>query len=439
MTQDLRLYLDPDGISVWRRRRGEIERIADFPESTDGREAFSHYLENTHKCAFRLLVNREEERYLSETLPLLKRGETRRLAEARSRRAFPDSPWRCQRTARQGMANETKLCLMALDKSLSLADWIGRLQQASSPLTGIYSLAQLLPALLPDKRKPPQLLVLSKHRQRCRLTQLDHGLPGTARWFAGEDAAAPDEIRRLLPAVEEGRALYIIGPPDWPRTLTAISPPRRLPGGDDAATLILSLPDRRWPNEQFAPTTIRASAREQLIRRRCWQLGLLAWLIGAPYSLERQLSWQAQQAVSEREQTALQENRQALASELADIAGSGMSAEQLLQFSADYVGLQGQKQAFADNLSALGQMLDRAPDIQLQRLDWAVPAAAGLARGGGLLVATASLASADALQAGLRLQQFIQTSERPLRILDAPQASAPGEFRFMLEIGTPSP
>jgi len=442
MTRDLRFYLDQDGMSVWRRRRGQAERIADFPETTAGREAFSRFLEGTRKCALRLLVNRDEERYLSETLPALKRSEARRLAEARSRRAFPDSPWRCVHTTRRRAANETTLSLMALDNSASLADWITRLQQNDSALTGIHSLAQLLPALYPGGRKlPAQLRVLTKHRQRCRLTELEHGLPRSVRWFADDDAAALDEIGHLLAAPStdgnEGATWCIVGPADWPQ---ALAPNHyRLPGGDDAATLILGLPDRCWPEEQFAPASIRAPARQRQIRRRCWQLALLAWLIGLPWALERQLNWQELHAASEREQAALQQNRQALASGLARIAGSGMTAGQLLEFAEEHAGLQRQKPAFADSLSALGQMLDRAPEIRLQRLDWAVPTSQGLPRGTGLLVVSGSMASTDAVQAGQRLHQFIQTSDRSLRILDAPQPGAPGEFRFVVEIGAPSP
>lgn len=442
MSRAWRLYLDEDGMSVWQPGKGPAEQIAAFPETPAGFDAFSHFLGTAEKQHFLLLINRREERYLGERLPALPRHERRQLAEARSRRAFPDTPWRCISTNNGRREENTAITLMAVDNSASFDAWIHRLNKAGSALTGIYSLPQLLPQLVTDTGdESAQVIVLSKHGRRCRLTLLEHGQPRAAQWSENENAAAIDDAyRRLLvqhaAIANHGSppALYIVGPPDWPPQALPGEAPHHLPAGDDAANVILSLADQRWPSCQFAPASIRAIARQRRFKRWCWQLGILVLSLGLTISLERLLESETLRKQSEVEQKHLAQGRQALETALAGITRSGMSQIILLQVAKDHQQLRQQHASFATDLLALSRMLDQHPDIRLERIDWRIPAQQALTDAQAQLEVIGSILMADSEQATRLLQQFQQASDRQTRVIAGPQPTEPGEFRFSLRL-----
>jgi hypothetical protein len=428
-------------MSVWQSGKGQAEQIAEFPETPAGLDAFSHFLGSAEKQQFLLLINRHEERYLGEKMPPLPRLERQQLAETRSRRAFPDTPWRCVSTNNGRREENTAITLMAVDNSASFEAWIHRLNKAGSALTGIYSLPQLLPQLLADAgKKPAQVIVLSKHRRRCRLTLLEHGQPRAAQWSENENAAAIDDAYRRLLAQHAANAdhgstpsLCIIGPPGWPPQ----QPPgdtTHLPAGEDAANTILSLADRRWPDYQFAPPSIRAIARQRRLARWCWHLGILVLITGLSISLERLLEREALQKQAEVAEKHLAQDRQALETALADIARSGMSQSQLLQLAKDHQQLRQQHASFTSDLVALSRMFDKNPEIRLELIDWQIPAQQALTSGQTQLEVIGSLLAADSEQAARLLQQFEQASDRQSRVIAHPQRTGPDEFRFSLRL-----
>jgi len=442
MSQACRLYLDADGLSVWQTAKGQTEQIADFPETPAGRDAFSQFLKTAGARRFLLLVNRSEERYLGETMPPLGRHERRQLAETRSRRAFPETPWRCVNTGRVRRGQNTQITLMALNNSPSLATWIRHLADAGSALAGIYSFAQLLPALPTSANNTPRpVLFLSKHRRDCRLTLLEHGQPRAARWLAGDDPLAIDAACQQLlaqqaPGIDREiqPSLFIIGPPGWPEQPPIGESIDHLPIHGDAASLILALPDKRWPKCQFAPASTRAVARQQQLGRWYWRVTILVLACGLSLSLERLLERQALQKQAELEQMHLTRSQQALETALARIAPSGMSPSELLQFADDHQRLRQQHAGFADSLIALGRMLDQSPEIGLERIDWEIPAHQALTEAQGQLEILGSIQATDNEQAQRLLQGFQQSSDRQSMVLGHPQPTGVGEFRFSLQI-----
>lgn len=444
MSQACRLYLDAGGLSVWQTVRDGAKQIAEFPETPAGLDAFRQFLITAGKQHFLLLVNRSEERYLGETMPPLARHERRQLAESRSRRAFPDTPWRCATTSRGRRGQNTSITLMALNNSLPLASWIRHLSDAGTALAGIYSLPQLLPAVQPrEESKATQLLVLSKHRQDCRLTLLEHGQPRATRWIADDDPTSIDmACHQILvqPAAtvdhQSQPALCIIGPPNWPQQPLTGKSIHRIHVEGDAASPILALPDWRWPKCQFAPAATRALARQRQFSRWCWRLTVLVLVCGLLLSLERLLERRTLQQQFAQEQVHLAQSQQALDALLARLAPSGMDQRQLLQFADDHRRLKAQRTSFTDSLIALGRMLDRSPEIHLERVAWEIPTQQALTEGQGQLEILGSIQAADQEQALRLLQRFQQASDRQSTVLARPLPTGAGEFRFSLQLTT---
>lgn len=443
MTQAIRLYLDENGMSAWERRNGQTERIADFPENPDGLDAFSHFLTMADKRNFLLLINRHEERYLGEAMPSLPQRERRQLAETRSRRAFPDTPWRCVGLNKGRREENTRISLMAVSNSSAFDCWTQRLRNA--PLNGVYTLPQLLTPLLGKAPEiPAQLVVLSKHRHACRLTLLEHGLPCAVQWTTNDDDAAIDDAwRRLLmqgSATESPPTLCLIGPPEWHPPLPASATIRHLPTNEDAAQLILALADRHWPDRQFAPPSARAIARQWQYGRWCWYLGFLALGAGLSMSAERRLEFDALRQQATTEQQHLANARQAVTSATVELDRDRMTPAQRQQFIQEHRRLLQQRDAFTNDLVALSRALDQRHEIQLDRIEWRIPAEQALADAQAKLIAQlqldGSVRAADEKQADELLQGLRQPGHQPARLVSHPQALNPGEFRFSLQLLT---
>lgn len=437
MTQAIRLYLDENGMSAWERCNGQVERIADFPENPAGFDAFSHFLAMASKKNFLLLINRHEERYLGEAMPSLPQRERRQLAETRSRRAFPDTPWRCVGLNKGRREENTRISLMAVSNSSAFDGWTQRLRSAA--LSGVYTLPQLLTPLLgktPDI--PAQLVVLSKHRHACRLTLLEHGLPSAVQWTTNDDDAAIDDAWRGLlmqgSATESPPPLCIIGPPEWQPPLPASATIRHLPTNEDAAQLILALADRHWPGRQFAPPSARAIARQRQYGRWYWYLGMLALGAGLSISVERWLEFNTLHRQASTAQQHLAHAQQAVATAMAELDRDGMMPTQRQQFIQEHQQLLQQRSAFTDDLVALSRALDQRPEIQLDTIDWRIPTEQALTDAHTQLQLDGSIQAADEKQAGERLQSLRQPGHQAARLVTRPQAISPGEFRFSLQL-----
>lgn len=442
MTQTIRLYLDENGMSAWEMRNGRPERIADFPETPAGFDEFSRYLENADNRRFLLLINRHEERYLGEAMPALPRRERQQLAETRSRRAFPDTPWRCVAMNKGRREENTAISLMAVVNSSAIDTWTQRLNRTA--LAGIYTLPLLLRPLLGNTaEKSPRIVVLTTHRRHYRLTLLEHGLPNAVQWVENDDhAAIEDAWRRLLMhgnATDTPATLCLIGPREWRPQAPADITVNHLPTNEDAAQLILSLADRHWPRQQFAPPPARAVARHRQFGKWCWRTGAL--LLGAGVSLSAacliELDALRRQTALERQHLA--HTRQALAATLTDVSRSGLSPEQLRQFAQEHRQLSQQRSAFANDLVTLSRVLDRQPAIELDQIDWRIPSTQALTDARAELRLDGRVRASNSEQAGVLLQDLPQNDDRHFRLVVQPQPDGAGEFRFSIQLRGTTP
>lgn len=428
------LLLDDDGLSVWQMRNGKLQRIALFTDTADDHEAFRRFVREAAQQEFRLLINRHEEHYLNEILPELPRRESRQLAESRLRRHFPETIWRCASAIRAGQA----VTLMALSDA-TVSRWQQSLASAGGILVGAYSLPTLLPGVLGRiGRRHARLVVLSKHRNGCRITLLAHGQPVDSLWNRSDDEIVSD-YRRLLerqPPNDTGNtARCVIGPKGWPAADPGGPLLRHVPWpGDDCAQLLQALPERHWPARQFAPEALVNKARQRRYGRLLNRWALLIALIGLVGSLERLLYRYELQQDTASVSRQLQQLTQRLDEDTRAIRSSGLSSQQLLLFASDHRQLRQQRHRFVTSLQQLSQALEHSPEIRLDLLEWQIPVQQALPAGRPKIEINASASSQSRGAAERLIARFRQACGMPSELVSRPQPASPGEFRFTLRL-----
>lgn len=448
MTDPCRLYLEDTELTAWQENGARLEKIGTFADTPVGLADFSQFLAVDRKKRFILLVNQQAENLIFDTQPDLPRNERKQLLQARSKRLFPDTPWRCTVPAGKHLNKEAPVLFMALDNTPALACWTSRLSTAGAALAGIYSLPQLLPQLL--RQVMPTngyLLALSRHDSALRFSLLQHGQLCFSRLIAADAPAdVTDEHRRFLEQTARQRgstptpALCLIGDAEWLEqtslsdiTLRIVTPER------NSASLFLSIPHRRWPRAQFAAPEHLQPARRQQAIRWLWRSAMLVGTLGMALTAERELhSWALQQA-------SLEEKRlhQSINAEIQQMnsgfAPSGLTPGQLLQFASDHRTLSSHRDVFATTLYALSQIMDDLPAITLDELDWQTETAQPLTTATQHLHLAGRITEPDSNSAQATFQRFQAQLEKafspPLSHSLAPSAPEAG-FKFQLQLDT---
>ena len=448
MTHPCRLYLEDSELTAWQENGARLVKTGTFADTPEGLADFSQFLAVDRKKRFLLLVNQQAENLVFDTHPDLPRNERKQLLQARSKRLFPDTPWRCTAPAGKQLNGEAPVLFMALANTPALACWTSRLSVAGAALAGIYSLPQLLPQLL--RRAMPAngyLLALSRHDSALRFSLLRHGQLCFSRLIAADAPAdVADEHRRFLEQTARQRgstptpALCLIGDPDWleqtslPDITLRIASPER-----NSASLFLSVPHRRWPRAQFAAPEHLQPARRQQAIRWLWRSAMLAGTLGLALTAERELHSRALQQAS-LEETRLRQSIDADVQQMnSGLAPSGLTPGQLQQLASDHRTLSHHRNTFATTLYALSQIMDESPAIKLDELDWQTDKAQPLTTTTQRLQLAGRITEPDSNAAQATLQRFQAQLEktfstnlsRPL----APSAAEAG-FKFQLQLDT---
>lgn len=375
MSATCRLQLEPGQLTAWLWRRGQLEACGSFPETPAGFADFSRFLAVDRQRRHLLLVNREEETYHTEKLPRLPRRELRQLLAARSRRLFPDTPWRCAVPGPHDSKGTHSASLMALHDNEALRHWLTCIEQASASLAGLYSLPQLLPALLHRHRhRASQALVISQHQQATRITLLEGRRVAASRLYRLPLEPVGEEFCRDFLALgsrdSSGRplpSLYLLGADTWIADHPLRAFATCLTTSDDSARALLALPDRHWPQHQFSAAAARQARQLRWLHRATAAVALTALALSVG-------QWSAiiptQQAI-ERERGRLSTAEAALEKLHREDGASAPSAAQLATVAGQLLR---RRDAFADALGHLASALEALPEIRLEGIEWQAPA-----------------------------------------------------------------
>ncbi|MDX9994314.1 MAG: hypothetical protein RBS28_03245 [Rhodocyclaceae bacterium] len=169
MPQRRVLFLDTSHLSAYRVGGGKVEREGSFVADAAGLQAFAAYLAHHRRSLFMLLADVVEEGFQLEDIPFSSGKDRIAIIKRKLAQFFYGTPLsvaRSQGRLKTGRRDE-RLLLMALTQPQQFEAWLDALRTAHANLVGIYTVAQLVPVLLPANA-PSQQLIITQTRSGLR-------------------------------------------------------------------------------------------------------------------------------------------------------------------------------------------------------------------------------------------------------------------------------
>ena len=392
---------------------GPVEE-ARFPLDAAGIAAFREYLARNARGVFCLLADVADEAFHLEDIPFVHgedRGEIVKRKLAQHFRGSPLTLAISRGRLKEGRRDE-RLLLAGLTKPAQFEPWLSALRESECRLEGVFSLPQLVAALV--ARQAPKSaqargsgaeLVISIGRAGIRQTffenrqlRLSRLTPLTADGCEDIAATCAVEIgkmaqylaaQRLIDRGEPLRTLVLVPPMQTEafqihcrdtaeyhvelvdiatlgKSLGMKMPPRDY----HADNLFLHLLARHRPAQQFAPDANRRTFKIGQLRAAI-HAGAGAILFGCLLvASERMLAWQALRADTEALQADIALAAHRHRSLLDALPKTPLSTEELRALTDRHASLRKRGEALPPSLQLIGRALDQAPAIELTRLDW---------------------------------------------------------------------
>lgn len=134
----------------WQHSR--LQGALTFEPNDEGFEKFESYLEATRQEPAAFLVDLIEEDYYPKELAQCSGASRRALIKRALTQQFRDERYTCaiyQGPVKEGTKKQNAFLLSALTNPSIMDPWLGRIRKAGVAVTGIYSVAHLMPKLLP--------------------------------------------------------------------------------------------------------------------------------------------------------------------------------------------------------------------------------------------------------------------------------------------------
>lgn len=422
MTPKRLLYLDSHRLSAYCWQGGVLTLEGLFEPSTDDQVSFAKYVAAHRASHFLLLANVAEEGYQAETIPFLQGRDRQALISRKLGQYFFGTPLALaihqgyEKTKRK---NE-RLLLMGLTNPTYIDPWLSILGDVEAPLAGLYSIAQLGPALLRKlDRLPARCLLLTVQDHTLRESYIDRGEIAFSRTapihdqsIAGLAAALASEAGKLYqyilgqrlisrsdsvpafilthPLAREavsracidhaGLTFEIVDSHQAAARLGLHTPP----GDSHSESLFLHLLAKSPPRQQFLGDKPRHAYHLDSIKSGLLALGyitLLASLLFAGREWAAGYRLREEAAVLAGGESQLEQRYQDIAATFPKLE---ISQATLRQVTDRYVALQ-RNQRLPDGLyRTISQALAQAPAIDLDSIEWKqLPASAESTSGTG--------------------------------------------------------
>ena len=408
MTPKRLLYLDSHRLSAYCWQGGVLTLEGLFEPSTDDQVNFAKYVAAHRASHFLFLANVAEEGYQSETIPFLQGRDRQALISRKLGQYFFGTPLALaihqgyEKTKRK---NE-RLLLMGLTNPTYIDPWLSILVDVEAPLAGLYSIAQLGPALLRKlDRLPARCILLTAQDRTLRESYIDRGeiafsrtapihdqsIAGLAAAFASEAGKLHQYLlgQRLVSRGDTVPAIVLV----HPQAREAVSRAclsgtelhfeiidnhaaatrlglHTLPGDSHSEALFLHLLAKSTPRQQFLGDKVRHAYHLDRIKSGLLALGYVALLAGLLFAgrewiADYRLREEAATLVSGENQ--LEQRYQSIAATFPKLE---ISQGTLRQVTDRYIALQ-RNQRLPDGLyRSISQALTQAPAIDLDSLEW---------------------------------------------------------------------
>ncbi len=185
MSIERAFYVTQGSLSIWTRRQDGLERVAVFADDDEGLHEFDVYIAQFPQQPSAMLIDVIEEEFALETIPKLGIRDRNSLIDRRRQRRYRRTTYslsQFQGKADQG-AGESAVLHSAISNHELLDPWMQVILRHQVPLSGIYSVPLMAPAIFRKlfQTRQPALFVAPHQGNRLRLVFIRDGKLKSAR------------------------------------------------------------------------------------------------------------------------------------------------------------------------------------------------------------------------------------------------------------------
>ncbi len=380
------LYLDSEFLQVFQSKQKRWTKLAGFPRTREGHQAFALFLQSHPKTSLTLLANLPHEHIVQESIPDIRGKDRQSLIQRRLEQHFPDNPFRLAEPAEAGENASADLAtgkvgwqLSAFARHEDLLPWLDVMTRVKAHLLGIYSVTQLNGTLLNMQQanaRPCLLLVrdgktLRQYFVRGEQTSLCRHLmlPDEETDFLLRESEKLQQflINQHQIKRDEALTIYLLGfsrdeAPDLPLEMLLVAPDQPL------VELYLNTFKKNRPRANFAPS-------EYLQATRLARISLATTLTTAVFALGSMafsmVQWvETDQQIKQTHALNSEIRQFEVQSTVHDSSKAPVSLTQLRQIIQRHKILTAQQHGPERLMIWLSQALDRYPGIKIEALEW---------------------------------------------------------------------
>ncbi|MBK8336201.1 MAG: hypothetical protein IPL03_06255 [Sterolibacteriaceae bacterium] len=207
------LLIDATQLEAWNAHGGRLTLEGQFPASDDGQGAFGRYLAAHRASRLYLLADVVEEGFQYETAPAVSGADRQALLARRQAQYFYGTPLTTALSLgreRAGRRDERYL-FAALTRPAMFEPWLALLRKSEAQVAGLWSTPLLAPALLARIAPAlPRALLVSIGRGGIRQTYVEDGKLRFSR-LAPQSGASPGDLAAACESESTKIHQYLVG------------------------------------------------------------------------------------------------------------------------------------------------------------------------------------------------------------------------------------
>ncbi|MEW6512832.1 MAG: hypothetical protein AB1443_02400 [Pseudomonadota bacterium] len=408
MPQRRVLFFDNARLTAYRVHSGTVLHEASFAGDEAGLAAFGDYLQQHRRSLFLMLADVAEESFQTEDIPHSSGKDRQSILRRKLAQHFYGTPYALafsQGRIKSGRRDE-RLLLMALTQPQHIEPWAAVLHQNQAILAGIYSLPQTIFGLLPAKQTGKLLLLTLTHaglRQTffddgqmrfSRLTPLIHDSTDASALAAASEAVKMHQYLASQRLIERDKPLTtrVLAHPAEMTAMRAhchsntslrfeivdMQEAARHVGlrsslvNSQADMLFCHLLVRKTPTEQFAQA-------DELKYYRLWQTrfglkaaGALALASAVLFVAHQGFDILQLQDSIEQAQQQTRINQEQYTAKMQALPQIPINTDDLRTLIGRYDQIALRAQGPAPLLAQISRSLDEFPQINIDRIEWAI-------------------------------------------------------------------
>jgi hypothetical protein len=403
------LYFSAHQIQAYRWQGGSVSQEGSFDSEAPG-PSFDDYLRENKRSVFSIVANVADEGFHHETIPFLQSRDRTTVVNRRLNQLFQNSPFTLaislgyEKTRRK----DEKLMLFGLTNPALFDPALKAMRAAEVRLSGIFTLPLLSGALL-DRLKIPntRCLLVSFQDHTIRQSYFDGGSLIISRLAPVSDSSSVGVTQSITAEVTRFQQYLLsqrtIGRNERLDAHVLVhssfvqSAAGGLPGSEVLAFHLHDLeavarkvgcrgdlPDNRSqalfahlacaaaPRQQFAPAPLRKEFRLWQASRALFAAGvatLIAALVFAGKTWIDVRDFEEQAAAKIADATTLDSRYQGVVRTFPPVP---VAKEAMRALVARYGSIEGETSLPQDMLAGIASALDRSPDVEISRIEWAV-------------------------------------------------------------------